>query len=322
MARSLGAAARGLDMLVAYARERVQFGKKIGQFQAIQHKLANCLLGIETTRLAIYRAASETGDAQDYARAAAAAVAGQTLRTVVMELHHGFGGISFWDSHEMPRHFRRIHSDLTRSGGPYAARREVADFSTPLTSRLPDIDFGPHVNAFRLEVRAWLAENWKVWKISSEETRYNHIRADRAFSLKLAAKGWLTSPRLEALRWRREERPSNACVEGRVANADAPIKWHDAAVKWSGAGPAQVSASEQHRRASAWRWVRGEAPLRWAYSEPANASDLCGMKTPANRMNEGWTIRGQKPPPRASLLLPHPGFSQQAGSALLFPCGT
>jgi alkylation response protein AidB-like acyl-CoA dehydrogenase len=128
LARSLGAAARGLDMLVAYAQERVQFGKKIGQFQAIQHKLANCLLGIEITRLSIYRAASEAGGARDYARAAAAAVAGQTLRTVVMELHHGFGGISFWDNHEMPRHFRRIHSDLTRLGGPYAARREVASF--------------------------------------------------------------------------------------------------------------------------------------------------------------------------------------------------
>ncbi|MGE3651657.1 MAG: acyl-CoA dehydrogenase family protein, partial [Reyranellaceae bacterium] len=128
VARSMGAAARGLEILNVYAQQRVQFGKKIGQFQAIQHKLANCLIGIEITRLSIYRAASEVGADRDYARAAAAATAGQTLRGVVMELHHGFGGISFWDNHEMPRHFRRIHSDLTRLGGPYAARREVADF--------------------------------------------------------------------------------------------------------------------------------------------------------------------------------------------------
>lgn len=126
-ARSLGAASRGLELLNAYAREREQFGKKIGQFQAIQHKMANCLIAIETTRLAIYRAASETGAARDYARATAVAVAGQSLRTTVMELHHGFGGISFWDDHEMPRHFRRIHSDLTRLGGPYAARKEIAN---------------------------------------------------------------------------------------------------------------------------------------------------------------------------------------------------
>ena len=46
-----------------------------------------------------------------------------------MELHHGFGGISFWDNHEMPPAFAGIHSDLTRLGGPYAARREVAGFS-------------------------------------------------------------------------------------------------------------------------------------------------------------------------------------------------
>ena len=41
-------------MLVAYAQERVQLGKKIDQLQAVQHKLANCLLGIEVTRLSIY----------------------------------------------------------------------------------------------------------------------------------------------------------------------------------------------------------------------------------------------------------------------------
>jgi 3-oxo-4-pregnene-20-carboxyl-CoA dehydrogenase beta subunit len=293
MARSLGAAARGLDMLVAYARERVQFGKKIGQFQAIQHKLANCLLGIELTRLAIYRAASETGDARDYARATAAAVAGQTLRTVVMELHHGFGGISFWNDHEMPRHFRRIHSDLTRLGGPYAARREVADsLFDATTCRLPDIDFGPRVNAFRLEVRAWLAENWKGWKISSEETRYNHIRADRSFSLKLAAKGWLT------LHWPKEyggqERSAleRLVLEEELAYVDAPIKWHDTAVNML--GPALLRYGSEEHRELVMAVGRGEVSFALGYSEPANGSDLAGMKTTATRTNEGWTIRGQK----------------------------
>jgi alkylation response protein AidB-like acyl-CoA dehydrogenase len=293
VARSLGAASRGLDMLVAYARERVQFGKKIGQFQAIQHKLANCLLGIETTRLAIYRAASESGEARDYARAAAAAVAGQTLRTVVMELHHGFGGISFWENHEMPRHFRRIHSDLTRLGGPYAARREVAGFLFDgATGRLPDIDFGPRVNDFRLEVRAWLGENWKGWKISSEETRYNHIRADRSFSLKLAAKGWLT------LHWPKEyggqERPAldRLVLEEELAYVDAPIKWHDTAVNML--GPALLRYGSEEHRDLVMAVGRGEVSFALGYSEPANGSDLAGMKTTATRTNEGWTIRGQK----------------------------
>ena len=128
VARSMGAAAGGWRSSTSTPSSASSSARKIGPFQAIQHKLANCLIGIEITRLSIYRAASEVGTARDYARAAAAATAGQTLRGVVMELHHGFGGISFWDNHEMPRHFRRIHSDLTRLGGPYAARREVAGF--------------------------------------------------------------------------------------------------------------------------------------------------------------------------------------------------
>jgi alkylation response protein AidB-like acyl-CoA dehydrogenase len=132
-ARALGAATRGLEILTAYAKERVQFGKKIGQFQAIQHKLANCLIGVDVTKLAVMRAGSQTGapEEQGYALAVAAALAGQTLRNVVMEIHHGFGGISFWNEHEMPRHFRRVHSDLTRLGGVYGARSEIADFLFP-----------------------------------------------------------------------------------------------------------------------------------------------------------------------------------------------
>ena len=184
-----------------------------------------------------------------------------------MELHHGFGGISFWDNHEMPRHFRRIHSDLTRLGGPYAARREVADFlfdapAGPALSRLPDIDFGPRVNAFRLEVREWLAENWKGWKISSEETRYNHIRADRAFSLTLAAKGWLT------LHWPKEyggqERSAldRLVLEEELAYVDAPIKWHDTAVNMLGlpcSGTAPRSSAS-----SSWRSGVAKCPSRSA----------------------------------------------------------
>ncbi|MSQ51039.1 MAG: acyl-CoA dehydrogenase [Betaproteobacteria bacterium] len=129
VARSLGAATRGFEMVVDYAKIRTQFGKKIGQFQAIQHKLANVMINVETAKLVLWRAAGsyDRGDPDwRYAAGAAVSVASPALRQACLETHHAFGGVSFWEEHEMPRHFRRIHADLTRCGGVHAAREDVA----------------------------------------------------------------------------------------------------------------------------------------------------------------------------------------------------
>jgi len=55
-AEQLGGAQRCLDMAVAFARERVQFGRPIGSFQAIKHKCADMLLRVESARSASYHA--------------------------------------------------------------------------------------------------------------------------------------------------------------------------------------------------------------------------------------------------------------------------
>jgi hypothetical protein len=63
------------------------------------------------------------------------------------------GGISFWDEHELPRHFRRIHGDLTRLGGVQQARRDVAALLLERGAVL-DMALTPAADAFRAEVRA------------------------------------------------------------------------------------------------------------------------------------------------------------------------
>ena len=55
-AEQVGGAQRCLDMAVAYAKERVQFGRPIGSFQAIKHKCADVLLEVESARSAAYYA--------------------------------------------------------------------------------------------------------------------------------------------------------------------------------------------------------------------------------------------------------------------------
>jgi acyl-CoA dehydrogenase len=129
--RALGAAQRAFDLAVDHAKVRKQFGQLIGQFQAVQHKLANGLMSLDGARLALETAAeardSENPDWRFFA-SSALAFAGPALRTVSIETHRALGAIGYAEEHEAPRHFRRVHADLARFGGVSRARAELATF--------------------------------------------------------------------------------------------------------------------------------------------------------------------------------------------------
>lgn len=130
-ARAVGAAQRGFELAVEHAKVRRQFGQFIGQFQALQHKLADCLIRLDGARLTLDGAAAayDRGVAEWRVFAAAAlAFAGPMLRQVALETQHAMGAIGYAEEHELPRHFRRIHADLARFGGAPRARGELADY--------------------------------------------------------------------------------------------------------------------------------------------------------------------------------------------------
>ena len=64
-AENVGGAQRCLDMAADYARERIQFGRPVGSFQAVKHKLANLLIEVEQAKSAAYFAAREADDGDD-----------------------------------------------------------------------------------------------------------------------------------------------------------------------------------------------------------------------------------------------------------------
>jgi acyl-CoA dehydrogenase len=130
--RALGAAERAFGLAVDNAKIRKQFGQLIGQFQAVQHKLANCLISLDGARLALEAAAdARDNDNPDWPvfAASALAFAGPALRAVSIETHRALGAIGYAEEHEAPRHFRRVHADLARFGGVRAARAALADFA-------------------------------------------------------------------------------------------------------------------------------------------------------------------------------------------------
>ena len=129
--RALGAAQRAFEMAVEHAKVRKQFGQPIGQFQAIQHKLANCLISLDGARMALETAAAaRDGGNPDWRTFASSAIAfaGPALRTVSIETHRALGAIGYAEEHEAPRHFRRVHADLARFGGAQRARAELAEY--------------------------------------------------------------------------------------------------------------------------------------------------------------------------------------------------
>jgi alkylation response protein AidB-like acyl-CoA dehydrogenase len=129
--RALGAAQRAFEMAVEHAKVRKQFGQFIGQFQAVQHKLANCLISLDGARMTLESAAvARDAGNPDWRTFASAAIAfaGPALRTVSIEAHRALGAIGYAEEHEAPRHFRRVHADLARFGGVQRARAELAEF--------------------------------------------------------------------------------------------------------------------------------------------------------------------------------------------------
>lgn len=114
-AEMIGGAQAVLDMSLNYAKERTQFNRPIGSFQAIQHHLADMWIDIHGSRFLIYQAAWRISEGLSAGRevAMAKARAGEACRRVTILGHQIFGGIGFTKEHDMHLyHKRSITGDL------------------------------------------------------------------------------------------------------------------------------------------------------------------------------------------------------------------
>lgn len=104
----LGGAQRAMEIATDYAKERRQFGKVIGSFQAVQHHCSNMLVQVETARRMTYETIAMLDEGRSsLGRAAMTKVwANCAYREVVRLGHQVLGGIGYIDEHAMPWHFR------------------------------------------------------------------------------------------------------------------------------------------------------------------------------------------------------------------------
>jgi alkylation response protein AidB-like acyl-CoA dehydrogenase len=128
-AEQVGGAQRCLDLAVRYAKERVQFGRPIGSFQAIKHKCADMMVQVESARSAAYYAACVAAEGNEelapVAALAQAYCSDAYFRCAAdsLQIH---GGVGFTWEYDVQVYFKRAKSSETFLGDATYHRERVA----------------------------------------------------------------------------------------------------------------------------------------------------------------------------------------------------
>ena len=123
-AECLGAMDAALGFTVRYLSEREQFGRPIGSFQAVQHRLADCAVRVQATRWLVYETAAKGAPEEE----AAACVAYATLAAghVHRETHQLSGAIGYTTEHDLHVWSMRLQALRLEQGGAGAQLRALA----------------------------------------------------------------------------------------------------------------------------------------------------------------------------------------------------
>ena len=114
-AEQIGAAAQCLELTVDYTKQRIQFGRQIGSFQALKHRMADMYVAVQSARAVI-------GDAIDAPTPVSAAMArlaaSEAFCSVAGEAIQLHGGIAITWEHDMQLYFKRAYSSAQLLGPP------------------------------------------------------------------------------------------------------------------------------------------------------------------------------------------------------------
>ena len=114
-AEQIGAAGRCLDLTVAYTKDRVQFGRPIGSFQALKHRMADLYVKVQTARAVVDDAVA---DPTPTSAALARVAATEAFSAVAAEAVQMHGGIAITWEHDIQLYFKRAHGSAQLLGPP------------------------------------------------------------------------------------------------------------------------------------------------------------------------------------------------------------
>lgn len=280
-AECVGGARWCVETAAEYAKVREQFGRPIGQFQAIKHKCADMLVMLEQAQAVTWAAlrALDVGadaDAQ-LAAAAAGAIAADAFCRVAKDCIQILGGVGFTWEHEAHLYLRRAISVRQLLGGTGIWRRRVADMALAGARHTVGVDLGPEAEATRASVRA---EVEAIAELPEKDRRRALVDAG------LFVSHW-------AKPWGRDAGPVEQVVIDAELKRAGLRRPHLAVGAWAAPTIAVHGTQEQQER---WVGPTLMAEISWCqlFSEPGAGSDLASLSTKASRVDGGWRLSGQK----------------------------
>ncbi len=122
-AEQVGAAQAALDLTVEYTKNRKQFGRVIGSFQALKHRMADMYALVETARSMSYAAALSQDPQDAYAAKVYCSEAFEQVASETIQLH---GGIAITWEHDAQLYFKRAHGTAQLFGPPRTYLQAIA----------------------------------------------------------------------------------------------------------------------------------------------------------------------------------------------------
>ena len=114
-AEQIGAATKCLDLTVEYTKDRVQFGRPIGSFQALKHRMADLYVAVQSARAVVNDAIAEPSPTSAALARVAASEAFSKVAAEAVQMH---GGIAITWEHDIQLYFKRAHGSSQLLGPP------------------------------------------------------------------------------------------------------------------------------------------------------------------------------------------------------------
>lgn len=291
-AEAAGGARWCLETAAEHARTRHQFGRPIGQFQGVKHRLADMLVAVEQAVASTWDAATlidgerlvsepERGEARAQARLAVQLGATLALDGYV-EAAKGaiqvLGGMGFTWEHDVHIHLRRATTSRQLLGGTAPLRAGAARLALEGGRRRLTVELPPEAAALRDELLPMITA------IAAVDDPVEQRRA-------LAYQG-LLAPHWP-VPWGRAAGAVEQLVIDQICDEVGLRRPNLAVAAWALPTIMAHGTAEQTER-----WVpptlRGELLWCQLFSEPGAGSDLASLTTRATRVEGGWSLDGQK----------------------------
>src|SRR6201991_1753025 len=288
-AEAVGVARWATDTASDQPKIREQFGRPIGQFQAVKHKCAEMIADTERATAAVWdaaRAVDESrennwdtkGSAVEFAAAVAATLAPAAAQRCTQDCIQVHGGIGFTWEHDTNVYYRRALVLAACFGRAADYRQRVVDLATTTGMRKLDIDLDPDTEKLRDEIRAEVAALKALPRGAERNTA-------------IAEGGWV-QPHLPKP-WGRASDPVEQIIIAQEFSTGMVKRPQMGIAAWIIPSIVAFGTDEQQQKFLPPTF-RGEMIWCQLFSEPGAGSDLAGLSTKATKVDGGWRISGQK----------------------------